>query len=105
VHTFVNDRFLLPEVRKSGEVLDAIVLGESLVVDFDEVHPESVCVVIYLLELGKDFVARQTAPRVWKHTTNISATEQILYKDSNYFSSVEIDSWTCMGIMPIPATE
>jgi len=72
-HTFVDDGFLLPEVREGREVLDPIMLSESLVVDFDKVHPESICIVIYLLELGEDLVTRQTTSSICKHKANMSA--------------------------------
>lgn len=48
--TFVNDRFLLTEIREGGEFRDAILLREPFVVDLDEVYPEGVRVVVDFLK-------------------------------------------------------
>ena len=66
--TFVDDWFFLPEVGESGEGLDTIVLGESLVVNFDKIHTECVRVVINLFEFFQHFVACYTASRICKQT-------------------------------------
>lgn len=47
--TFIDDGFLLSEVREGREVLDAVVLGQPLVVDLDKVHSEVVRVIVDLL--------------------------------------------------------
>lgn len=62
--TFVYDRLLLTEVREGWESLDAILLGQSFVVDLDEVDPEVVCVVVNLLQLGQHLVACRAASRI-----------------------------------------
>lgn len=49
--TVVNNRFLLTEVREGGEFRDAILLGEPLVVDLDEIDAKRVGVIVYLLQL------------------------------------------------------
>lgn len=46
--TFVYNRFHLTEIREGGKFRNAILLGESLVVDLNEVDAERVSVIIYL---------------------------------------------------------
>lgn len=48
--TFVNDRFLLTEVREGGKFRDAILFRKPLVVDLNKVYTKRVCIVIYLLQ-------------------------------------------------------
>lgn len=46
--TFVYNRFHLTEIREGGKFRNAILFGESLVVDLNEVDAERVSVIIYL---------------------------------------------------------
>lgn len=62
--TFVNDRFLFTEIREGREVLDSVLLGQSFVVDLDEVDPEMIRVVVDLLQFGQHFVARRATSRI-----------------------------------------
>jgi hypothetical protein len=66
--TVVNNRLLLTEVREGGELRDAILLREPLVVDLDEVYAERVCVIVDLLQLFQYFVARDATSRIWRVT-------------------------------------
>lgn len=67
IQTFVNDRLLLTEIREGGELRDAILLCESLVVDLDEVYSKGIRVVIDLLEFFQNFIACNAASRIcWK---------------------------------------
>lgn len=63
--TFVNDRFPLAEVCEGRKVLDAILLGQSFIVDLDEVDTEMVRVIVNLLQLGQHFVACRATSRIW----------------------------------------
>lgn len=62
--TFVDDRFFLAEVRERWEVLDAILLGQTFVVDLDEVHPKVVRIVVDLLQFGQHLVTCRAASRI-----------------------------------------
>lgn len=55
--TFIDDRFSLAEICEGWEVFDAILLGQSFIVDLDEVYSEVVGVVVNLLQLGQHLVA------------------------------------------------
>lgn len=46
--TFVYNRFHLTEIREGGKFRNAILFGESLIVDLNEVDAERVSVIIYL---------------------------------------------------------
>lgn len=65
--TFVYYGLLLPEVGERWELGDAIVLGESFVVNLDEVHSEGVGVVVDLLQLLQHAVTRGAATSIWNH--------------------------------------
>lgn len=56
----------LPEISKGGERLDAVLFGQSFVVDFHEIHTERVGVVVNFLELGKDLVAGDATASICK---------------------------------------
>lgn len=62
--TFVDDRFLLAEVRERWEVLDAILLGQAFVVDLDKVHPKVIRIVVDLLQLGQHLVTCRATSRI-----------------------------------------
>lgn len=55
--TFIDDRFSLAEICEGGEVFDAILFGQSFIVDLDEIYSEVVGVVVNLLQLGQHLVA------------------------------------------------
>ncbi|KZC09823.1 hypothetical protein WN55_00469, partial [Dufourea novaeangliae] len=65
--TFVNDRLLFTEIRECWEVFDTILLGQSFVVDLDEIDPEVVRVVVDLLQFGQHLVACRAASCVCNH--------------------------------------
>lgn len=62
--TLIDDRFLLAEVGERGKGLDAILLGQTLVVDLDKVHAEGVRVIVDFLQLGEHLVACRAASRI-----------------------------------------
>lgn len=62
--TFVNDRFSFAEIRESWKVLDAILLGQSFVVDFHEIDSKVVRVVVDFLQFGQHLVACCAASRI-----------------------------------------
>lgn len=64
--TFVNDRFLLAKVCEGWKILDTILLGQSFIVDLDEVDTEMIRVIVNLLQLGQHFVACRATSRIWK---------------------------------------
>lgn len=62
--TFVNNGLLLPEIGERWEFGDAIVFGQSFIVDFDKVHTEGVGVVVDLLQLLQHAIARGAAASI-----------------------------------------
>lgn len=61
------DRLLLTEIREGREVLDAVLLGQSLVVDLDEIDAKVVRVIVDLFQFGQDFVAGCAASCICKN--------------------------------------
>lgn len=65
VFTFVYDGLLFSEISERWKFRDAILLGQSLVVDLDEIYSEGVGVVVDLLKFFQNFVAGRAAAGVW----------------------------------------
>lgn len=64
--TFVDDGLFASEVRERWEFGDAILFGQSFVVNLDEVHSEGVGVVVDLLQLLQHLIAGGAATGIWK---------------------------------------
>lgn len=63
--TLEDDRLPLAEVGERGEGLNAILLGQSFVVDLDEVHAKRVRVVVDLFQFSQYLVACRAASSVY----------------------------------------
>lgn len=55
--TFIVHGFLIPEEGQRWEGLDAVGLRELLVSDLDELHAESVRVIVYGFKFSQDLIA------------------------------------------------
>lgn len=64
--TFIDDGLLLPEIGESRKFSDAILFGESLVVDFDEIHTERIGIVVNLFKFFEYLVASGTTSSICK---------------------------------------
>lgn len=62
---------IIPEISKGGERFDAVLFGQSFVVDFHEINTERIGVVVDFLELGKDLVACDTTASICGYYWNV----------------------------------
>lgn len=73
--TLVYDRFFLAEVRECREVLDAILLRQSFIVDLDKVDSKVVRVVVDFLQFGQNLVACGAATCVYREIPSVKSSK------------------------------